>query len=650
MANYQSIQDPKQQRHLVNGRLFVLGFLVVIMLGVLLLRYSYLQIDKHEKYATLSEDNRVHLRIVPPTRGLIFDRNGTILAENRPSYTLSIVKERVQNQAELLQELQHLLAIDSSEIERFERLSQKRRRPYQAIPLRFQLSERDVAVLAVNEHRLQGIEIQVELLRYYPLGEYVAHSVGYVGRINEREQANIDDERYTGTHVIGKVGIEKYYEDMLHGYVGFEHVETDARGNVLRVLERQDPIPGKDLHLNIDADVQVKLQDSLAGERASAVAIEVDSGAVVALVSTPSYDPNLFVNGISSKNYKALLNDIDRPLFNRSLQGQYPPGSTVKPLYALIGLHEQAVTPAYRIRDPGFFQLPGKDWRYRDWKKEGHGIVDMRIAIMQSCDTYFYDMGMKIGIEALSRYGRDFGLGQRTNIDVPSERRGIMPSREWKRGARGLAWYPGDTVNTSIGQGFSLATPLQLAHMTANMASRGEIHTPKLLGRINNELLPLEDPRKIDISDKYWDEIFEGMKSVVHHPRGTANKVGQRIDYQMAGKTGTAQVISIAQDDEYDAEKIAKRKRDHALFVAFSPIKRPELATAIIVENGEHGSSTAAPIAKVVFDAWYSSRAREAAMQKRENQQKINNMAQPNQSTTPKVDNLSSILQGADGV
>lgn len=581
-----------------------LSLLLASLLAVLLLRYYDLQIKDHQRYATLSDENRVHVRAVAPTRGLIFDRNGVILAENRPSYTLSIVTERTSDLEQLLAELKALLGLTDAEIARFEEQKSQYRRPYESIPLRFQLTEENVALLAVNEFRLPGIEVEVELVRHYPFNEAFAHSVGYVGRINDREQAVIEKERYEGTHVIGKIGIEKQYEDLLHGSVGYEYVETDARGNVLRVLEREDATPGEDLYLSIDSRLQLRAEELLEGRRASVVAIDVETGEVLALVSTPSYDANMFVTGISFKDYDSLLHNINRPLYDRALLGQYPPGSTVKPLYALAGLATGAVTKEWSIQDYGEFQLPNQERVYRDWKRGGHGRVDLRIAVEQSCDVYFYELGNMVGIDVLSEFGHMFGLGHKTGIDMPSEMSGIMPSREWKRAARGLSWYPGDTINASIGQGFSLVTPLQLAQMTANIARRGVSLKPHMIHAVNEREIEVAQNPLVDIAPDHWNTVHSAMEDVVHSMRGTASAQGRGLSFRMAGKTGTAQVVGIPQDAEYDPELLEEFMLDHALFVSFAPVEDPKIAIAVVIENGEHGSYVAAPVARELTVQW----------------------------------------------
>lgn len=605
MNDYQPLNDPKAERRMLQTRVIVVLSLVLVLFACLVTRYYFLQISQHERYATLSDENRIHVRPVPPTRGFIYDRNGVILAENRPSYTLSIVRERAADIDQLLVDLRDLIGLDQQEIEVFQTQRQQYRRPYDGIALRFRLTDDEVAKLAVNEHRLPGIEVEVELIRHYPLGEIYAHTIGYVGRINEREQARLDPDLYKGTDVTGKIGIEKQYEDSLLGLAGYEYVETDARGNVLRVLEREDPVPGQNVWLHLDSRLQKKDYEILEGKRASMVAIDIKTGGVLAMASNPSFDPNLFVTGISTTDYNALLNDLDKPLYDRSIYGQYPPGSTVKPIYGIAGLAEGVVRPDFTMFDYGYFQLPNEERRFRDWKREGHGEVDLRVAIEQSCDVYFYEMGYHAGIDVLSKYGDLFGLGKSTGIDLPSESIGVMPSREWKRENRGIAWYPGDTINASIGQGFTLTTPLQLANMTAILARRGTSITPSILRAMDQpEYLFENAPVSVVEADQSdWDMVFQGMEDVMHSLRGTAYRVGSDMSYHMAGKTGTAQVVGIEQDAEYDSEQLKERQRDHALFIGFAPIEDPAIAVAVVLENGEH-SSAAAALARALIDEW----------------------------------------------
>jgi len=606
MADFSTLKNPQWESRLYVARASFTLLMVFLLLGVLLWRYHDLQINRHQDFATLAENNRIHVRALPPARGLIYDRNGVLLADNRPGFTLSIVVERTKNLEQLLVDLGELLVFKDRDLARFEKLV-KRRRPYESVPLRVNLSETEQALIAVNEHRLSGVEVSAQLIRDYPLANELAHVIGYAGRINGRELKRIDPRRYKGSHMIGKTGLEKFYEDQLLGEVGYEHVETNARGRVMRVLERTDPVPGTDLHLFLDSRLQKIAIDALGEERGAVVAIDTVTGGVLALASMPSFDPNLFVTGISTKAYKALTGSPAQPLFDRALRGQYPPGSTVKPVFGLAALDSGTVTMGYRVYDPGYYQLEGEKRKYRDWKRGGHGSkISLYDAIVQSCDVYFYDVGFRSGIDVLHDYGTRFGYGAKTGIDLPAEARGIMPSRDWKQGARGRVWYPGDTVNVSIGQGFMLATPLQMAVAVSRLATRGEVRKPQMVRAVGNEaVLPVSQPATIQIPERYWDLVLDAMVGVVRDLRGTARRAIGKIDYTLAGKTGTAQVVGIKQDEKYDASKLAKLQLDHALFIAFAPVENPRIAVAVIVENGEHGSSTASPVARDVINAYF---------------------------------------------
>jgi penicillin-binding protein 2 len=584
--------------------------IVLGLTSIVLFRYFDLQINRHLDYVTNSNKNRIHIRSVAPTRGLIFDRHGQLLADNRPAFTLNIIPESAKDTDQLIARLDTLLSISEKDIARFKRL-EKRSKGFAPVPLKYNLTEQERAILAVNSHLLKGTEVSAQLMRFYPQRELLTHTLGYVGRINDREIKNIDPESYRGTDFIGKIGLEKYYEETLLGKVGTEQVETDARGRVMRVLGKRDPVSGSNLTVHIDSQLQRVALDALKDERGALVAIDVKTGGILSMVSTPSYDPNLFTSGISQKQYDDLLNSPDRPLFNRALRGQYPPGSTVKPLFGLIGLQHKIYDMDYSIYDPGYFFMEGikRPWRDHNADQGGHGYgVDLAEAIIESCDVFFYTTGVKTGIDLLSKESALFGLGDVTGIDLPGEKRGIMPTRAWKKDNRRQDWFNGDTINMSIGQGFMLTTPLQLAVMSARIASRGKAVIPKLLKSIDGEdIAPEFAPDPIQYDDKYWDYIHQAMVDVVHSEKGTARGISQGISYKLAGKTGTAQVISIHEKDKYDSSKIDKRKWDHALFVAFAPADNPQIALGLIVENGEHGSRTAAPIARKVIDTYLAS-------------------------------------------
>lgn len=634
-------------------RLWCVILFVVLLIILLVVRYYNLQITHYENYATQSDRNRIHVQPIPPTRGLIYDRNGKLLAENKPSYTLTVIKERVKDLDETLTFLSSIIPISESDLEKFQRNLKKRRRPFEAIPLRFQLDENEIAKLAVNKYRLEGVEVEAQLVRHYPYQELFAHSIGYVGRINDMELGRFTEDQskaYEGTYSIGKIGIEKQYENILLGKVGYQNVETNARGRVLKELERSDPIPGDDLHLHLDVDVQKAAQEALGENRGAVVAIDVRSGGVIAIASTPSFDPNLFVTGISVKDYNRLRNSKDIPLFDRPLQGQYPPGSTLKPMLGLGGLHTGFLETSRTIVDYGFYKLPGQARRYRDHIAWGHGKkVDLKQAIIESCNTFYYDLAYRMGIDNIHAFGDQFGLGKKTGIDLPSERSGNWPSREWKRNARGLAWYPGDSLNVGVGQGFVLTTPLQLAVMASTMASRGELRTPRIVSDIvpppllesensveenshdyfdrmtTDPFIETDVPKNIvSVAETHWDYVHNAMELVIHGAKGTARRISEGIGYRMAGKTGTAQVISIGQDEKYDAEALQERQRDQALFVGFAPAKNPQIAIAVLVENSGHGGEQSAPVARIVLDAYFESEAKRNALTLQESSKKEN--------------------------
>ncbi len=601
-----TLKDHEKDARLVRRRVLVGIVFVLLLIGVLIARMYYLQVVQYEHHSTLSENNRVHVQPIPPNRGLIFDRTGKIIADNRPSFSLTVTRERAGDWRQVLDGVVEVLELSAEERELFEKRVLQGRRPFEPVPIMYELSEEQIARIAVNQFRLPGVEVAAQLVRHYPQGAHFAHSVGYVGRINEAELKKVDPVNYSGTHHIGKTGVEKFYEDQLHGQVGYEEVETNARGRVLRVLKRTDPIPGKDLTLTLDLDLQEAAEEALAGRRGAIVALQPATGEVLAMVSQPSFNPNLFVTGISFKDYGELRDSIDRPLFNRVLRGLYPPGSTIKPMMAVAGLDAGVITPKTKVFDPGYFQLPNVKHKYRNWNRGGDGSVDLELAIARSNDTYFYDMAHKLGVDRMHDYMTRFGIGQRVSLDMFEEAAGLMPSREWKRARYRQAWYPGETVILGIGQGYMQATPLQLAQATALMATRGKWIRPHLARRIEGELPvdpePLPD---IELQDsRYWDYAVNGMEQVMHGRRGTARKVGDTSLYRIAGKSGTAQVVAIRQGERYDSEALAERHRDHALFVAFAPVENPQIAVAVMVENGESGSGVAAPVAKQVMDAW----------------------------------------------
>lgn len=609
MMDWGTLKDTLQEKRLFQSRVTVA---IIMVLGLTLLlgaRLYHLQIVDTQTYTTLSDRNRVQVQPVAPTRGLILDRNGQLLAENRPVFSLTVLPERVSDMPALLSELQSIVRITPQDAERFERRLRERRRPFETVPVRFHLDEGEMARLAVNRHRLPGVEVDAQLVRSYPYGELTSHVLGYVGRINQQDMRRLDQVRYAGTHYTGKSGIERQYEDLLHGNVGFQNVETNARGRVMRVLEEKESQPGQHLQLNLDIRLQQVAHAAMGDRRGAVVAIEPATGAILAQVSTPSFDANQFVTGIDHESYGLLRDSLDVPLFNRATRGQYPPGSVIKPMLGLVGLATGTVEMSTTIFDRGWFQLPNSTQRFRNWDRSGMGRVNLHDSIVRSNDTFFYKMAHDMGVDQMSQHLGQFGFGRVTSLDVRDERPGILPSREWKRSAQGEAWFPGDSINMSIGQGYFLSTPLQLAAVTATTANRGQWHSPRHLKSVNDAPHGetwLADADILGVTfgtDEQWDYIIDSMEDVVHGLRGTARSVSRGLNYRMAGKTGTSQVFSLA-GEEYDEEEIKERMRDHALFIAFAPADDPTIAVAVLVENGGSGGATAAPVARQVMDAW----------------------------------------------
>ncbi|MEE3267281.1 MAG: penicillin-binding protein 2 [Pseudomonadota bacterium] len=603
-----TLKNPEQELRIFRVRALLAVLVVIVLTSLLVSRLGYLQIVQHDLYSTRSEKNRVRVEPLPPNRGLIYDRNGTLLAENRPTYNLTLVRERVDDLDDTLALLVDLLELPEEEIEAFQVRSRQRQRPFQPALLMSDLSEEQIARLAVNRHRLPGVEVEAQLLRYYPDAEVMAHALGYVGRINAEELQDLDPGRYAGTHFIGKTGVERFYETELHGEAGLRKVETNARGRVLRELGRTDPVPGANLTLTLDRSLQMLAYELLDGRRGSIVAIVPNTGEILAMVSTPGFDSNQFVTGIDVASYRALQEDIDLPLFNRAIRGHYPPGSTIKPFLALAGLVEGVITPDSTINDPGFYQLPNDSRRYRNWLRWGHGRVDMERSIAVSNNTYYYTLAHDLGIDKLHERMTNFGFGQRVAHDVQGESTGLMPSRDWKRARFNQPWYPGETLSVGIGQGYWQVTPLQLASATAALANRGHWVKPRLALRIGEEPVPAELPDTLpDIqlaNDNWWDRVYSGMEKVLSGSEGTARRTGVGLEYRMGGKSGTAQVFSLGQDQRYNAEELEERLRDHALFMAFAPIEEPKIAVSVIVENAGGGSTHAAHLARAMTDAW----------------------------------------------
>ena len=584
--------------------------LFAVFLGLLAVasRLVYLQVLNHERFTLLADGNRIRLQPLPPTRGFIFDRNGVLLADNLASYHLEITREQVKDLDATLAELRQHIELTDADIERYRKLA-RRAPPYTGVPLRFRLTDEEIARLAIDLYRLPGVDIKADLTRRYPLGSLGVHAIGYVGRIDETEMTRLDPGQYSGSTHIGKTGVERSYEDVLRGRTGWREVETNADGRPLRVLSRTPPTPGQHLYLSIDIRLQAVAEKVLEGHNGAIVALDPRNGEILALASQPIYDPNPFVNGIDFASYRALNTSKDKPLLNRALRGIYPPGSTIKPLMALAGLEYGVVNRHSGVFCPGFYRLPGSSHRFRDWKRGGHGSVSMDRALAQSCDVYFYDLALKLGIDRVHEFLDQFSMGRPTGVDLPGEKGALLPSQEWKRRVQKQPWFGGDSLSAGIGQGYFLATPLQLAHSTAVISQQGRNFKPRVLYATEHpgtRVKTLEPPRPLPPvkvkNPRFWDAVITGMIHVVEG--GTAHKIGAGAKYRIAGKTGTAQVFTLRQNQSYNARRLAKHLLDHALFIAFAPVEDPRIAVAVIAEHGGGGSSTAAPLARKVMDAW----------------------------------------------
>ena len=604
-----ALRDTRREWMINRSRLIASMIAITAVLGVLIYRYYSLQIVQHDDFMTQSDRNRIRVEVIPPTRGQIVDRKGRLLAANKPTFVIGVVRERTEDPAALVQTLTERLSLTDRELKAFHERSE-RRRPFEAVPIKLGLDDAALATVAVDLHKLPGVVVDAQLTRDYPYGESLSHVLGYVSRVSADDLLELDAERYRGTLHTGKVGLEKRYEPLLHGQPGYQHIETNAHGRVLRVLEKVAPVPGKNLRLYLDLDLQREAVAALGDQRGAVVVLDPLTGGVLAMVSNPSYDANLFVEGISYADYAELRGSLDTPLLNRAVQGQYPPGSTVKPLISLAALAQDFITPDTAVPDPGWYRLPGDDRRYRDWtlrvRGTGHAeMVDLRMAIAESCDTYYYDLAYRMGIDVMAELLQPYGLGQRTGIDTTGEQDGILPSTEWKRAALGEAWYPGETISAGIGQGYMLATPLQLAQAVMVLANKGESFVPSVVHRVDDLTVGGVQRPPIRMDEADWQAVVAGMVDVVHSPRGTAVGISRDIGYQIAGKTGTSQVVSIAQDAIYDEDAISERNRNHGLFVAFAPVEDPRIVVAVIAENGG-GSSAASPVARRIMDAWLS--------------------------------------------
>lgn len=604
------LRNHPREVHHFRLRLAISAGFVLLLFLVLFARFFYLQVSEREHYHTLAEANRISIAPIVPNRGLIFDRNGEILAHNYSAYTLEIVPSKVASIEALIDELSTVVEITARDRKRFKKLMEESKR-FESLPIRSRLSDVEVARLAATRYLFPGVEIKARLFRQYPRGESASHVVGYIGRINDKDleqlEANDDLANYRGSQYMGKIGIEQSYEKELHGITGFEEMETDAAGRVIRVISRTPPIPGNNLTLSLDAKLQEVAEKAFGDRRGALVAIEPSTGDVLAFVSKPGFDPNLFVDGIDSENWELLNNSIDRPLNNRALRGVYPPGSTFKPFMALAGLELNKTGLRHTITDPGYFSLPGSRHRFRDWKAGGHGVVDLHKSLVVSCDTYYYALANDLGIDNIFNFIGRFGLGQKTGIDIDGEVTGLLPSQEWKMKRHKQKWYVGDTISVGIGQGYNLATPLQLAFATAVLATRGTAFRPHLVKKVlnnNNEVI-----RELGTTPLFTLDLDPANLQAVHNalvdvtrPGGTAALAGADADYTFAGKTGTSQVVGMKQGEKYVESEIQERHRDHALFITYAPAENPQIALSVLVENGGHGGAIAAPIARLVMD------------------------------------------------
>jgi len=601
------------------GRAIALFVVVVLMFGVLVARLVTLQIVEHETYQSRADDNRTKIQTLAPSRGMIYDRNGRILADNKTSFSLAIVPERADDLDALLHSIVEILTLTPQHLERIRNALDKPRRPDSAVVVLEALSEKQVAMLAVNRHRLRGVEVTSQLIRSYPMGELAAHAVGSVRRLTKEDLRTVEPVQYSGSQFIGKRGVEAFYEKSLHGKVGYQKVETDAYGRVRRVLEVQGAQTGQNLTLHLDSRLQVASVAALGERRGAIVALDPRTGGVLAMVSQPSYDPNLFVTGMSISTFDDLASSIYLPLFNRAVNGQYAPGSTFKPVVGLAGISSGVTQWSETIEDKGWFQLPGQERVYRDWSwtkddSGGQGQVDLNRAIYRSSNVYFYDLASRMEIGSLLEFASQFGLGRNVAVDIPEASTGLLPTPEWKRKAKNQPWYPGDSVNLGIGQGDLLATPMQMATVAAAIANRGKVVRPKMLLSSDvsiDEVGTIDElPSVLGLDGEDWELMIDAMENVVHRGgqgfrgNGTAwAYIGQQIGYRMAGKSGTAQVVEITQGEEYDEEQLSEFRRKHAWFIAFAPVDDPTIALAVLVENGGGGSSVAAPVAKAIIDA-----------------------------------------------
>lgn len=606
------VEFKNHQREIFHFRLRLvvsIGF-VLVLLALLVLRFLYLQAVRHNYYQTLAESNRISVVPIVPNRGLILDRNGIELARNYSGYTLEINQNKIKDLEGTVNELAEVVEISPRDRKNFKKLLTESHN-FETLVIRSKLTDEEIARFAAQQYRFPGVEINARLFRDYPMSDKAAHLVGYIGRINETDldQLEADDllANYRGSDYIGRTGLEQSYESELHGTTGIEQVEVDSAGRAVRMLSRTPPISGNTIVLSIDAKLQEIAEEAFGDYRGALVAIDPNNGEVLAFISKPGYDPSLFVDGIDTESWDALNNSPDHPLNNRALRGQYPSGSTIKPFMALAGLNYNIRSPTQTISDPGFYTLAGSSHRYRDWKKDGHGTVDLFKSIVVSCDTYYYGLAVELGIDNIFEFLSRFGFGKKTGVDLEGETFGLLPSQEWKMKRFNQKWFTGDTVSVGIGQGYSLVTPMQLAYATATLANNGVAYTPHLVKEIrgaqakNNRVIANQPSIDLKLNPDHLNLVKRAMAAVTQ-AGGTAVAASAGAPYHIAGKTGTAQVVSMKQGEKYDASKISERNRDHAWFIAFAPAEQPKIALVVLAENGGHGGGTAAPIARKVFD------------------------------------------------
>lgn len=609
------IRDYTAESALFSRRALVAFMGIVALMGVLLVNLYNIQVNQFQDYKTRSNDNRIKVVPIAPNRGLIYDRNGILLAENRPIFSLELTPEKIKDIDETIIQLRTFLEISDERVTRFHK-ERKRTRRFKSVPLLNQLTEEQVALFSVNQHRFPGVEVNATLKRYYPYGKVLTHVLGYVSRINDRDLQRLEREdkvaNYQATRDIGKLGIERFYEDLLHGTAGYQEVEVNNRGRIIRTLKYVPPVPGQDIVLNLDIKLQQYLYGLLDGRRGSAILLDPTDNGVLAMLSSPSYDPNSFVHGISGKDYRALLEDKDRPLVNRATLGIYPPASTVKPFIAVAALQEKVITTKTTRNDPGYWRIPNSKTRpFRDWLRWGHGRVDILKSIEESVDTFYYQIAYDMGIDRISTWMMLFGFGDFTGIDIHEESKANMPTREWKMARHRQPWYQGDTIPVGIGQGYWTATPMQIAKATSVLVNKGEVIAPHLLRATIDKTqephvttaAPIESYPPVEgVSQRYWTVALEGMRLANHGKKGTARRAFAKAEYMTGGKSGTAQVFGLKEDEEYNADELAEHLRDHALYTGFAPFDNPEVIVTVVLENAGSGSSNGAPVAREIFD------------------------------------------------